>query len=148
MLEVLPLLNKEPVLGFDTETRPAFRKGQVFRPSLLQLGGAETVYLFQLQMLTQLDRLFAVLEKPNVLKVGVAMGFDIRKLQEMCPFEPHGFVDLEALTDSVGIEHNGFTQVDCYRAWIFGYPKEPNARIGRKRNSHKNKLPMLPPMPG
>lgn len=111
MLEALPILQREPVLGFDTETRPAFRKGQSYLPSLLQLGGADAVYIFQLKKIKELDRLFTVLENPNVQKVGVAMDFDIRKLKEIQEFSPQGFVDLEALTDSVGIENNGLRKL-------------------------------------
>ena len=44
-------LSREPVLGFDTETRPAFKKGQKYMPSLLQLAGENSVYLFQLKHL-------------------------------------------------------------------------------------------------
>ena len=42
-------LKKETLLGFDTETRPAFRKGESYDPSLLQLATETEVYLFQIQ---------------------------------------------------------------------------------------------------
>jgi len=111
MLEVLPILQGEPILGFDTETRPAFRKGQSYLPSLLQLGAANAVYIFQLQKIKQLDRLFTVLESPKVQKVGVAIEFDIRMLKKIQDFNPQGFLNLEELTDSVGIENNGLRKL-------------------------------------
>jgi DNA-binding protein Fis len=46
--QICERLSRERVLGFDTETKPAFRKGQSFRPALLQLAGKDCVYLFQL----------------------------------------------------------------------------------------------------
>ena len=46
--KALPDLQQEQVLGFDTETRPSFRKGRVNTPSLVQLATARAVYLVQL----------------------------------------------------------------------------------------------------
>ena len=40
-------LTQTHVLGFDTETRPAFKRGQKFPPSLLQLATAEQGGLFE-----------------------------------------------------------------------------------------------------
>ncbi|HLD40975.1 MAG TPA: 3'-5' exonuclease domain-containing protein 2, partial [Candidatus Omnitrophota bacterium] len=42
-------LSREKVLGFDTETRPAFKKGESYSPSLIQLAAADDVYLFQIR---------------------------------------------------------------------------------------------------
>ena len=48
VFEACTNLKSESVLGFDTETRPAFKTGQYFLPSLLQLAGNNKVYLFRL----------------------------------------------------------------------------------------------------
>src|ERR1051326_4058216 len=42
-------IRRESVLGFDTETRPAFRKGESYPPSLVQLAGEAVVWIFPLQ---------------------------------------------------------------------------------------------------
>src|ERR1043166_3530938 len=42
-------LRRETVLGFTTETRPAFRKGESYPPSLVQLAGEAVVWIFPLQ---------------------------------------------------------------------------------------------------
>ena len=39
--EALATVAENDLLGFDTETRPAFRKGQCYPPSLLQLAGSD-----------------------------------------------------------------------------------------------------------
>ena len=44
-------IGQDPVLGFDTETRPTFRKGRVNPPALIQLATAGHVYLIQLSWL-------------------------------------------------------------------------------------------------
>src|SRR4249920_3298542 len=44
-------IRQECVVGFDTETRPAFKKGESHLPCLVQAATAHTVYLFQLRQL-------------------------------------------------------------------------------------------------
>ena len=39
-------LSQEKILGFDTESRPAFKKGEHHPIALLQLCGSEQAYLF------------------------------------------------------------------------------------------------------
>ncbi len=101
------LLAREPLLGFDTETRPAFRKGQKYAPSLLQLASAAEVYLFQLKHTGLPDTLLGILGDGRIVKAGVALAFDLRSLQEMRPFIPQGFVDLAAMARQRGLRNQG-----------------------------------------
>jgi ribonuclease D len=100
-------LSKEKLLGFDTETRPAFRRGQHFLPSLLQLGGQRAVYLFQLSELGLPRSLCALLRNPAIVKAGVAIGQDLNQLQELRPFKPGGFVDLSDMAREKGLKNYG-----------------------------------------
>lgn len=97
----------ETVLGFDTETRPAFRKGQKFDPSLLQLASSREVFLFQLHQTGLTPALRTLLEDPAIIKAGVALTFDLASLQALQPFRPRGFVDLAAMAKARGIKHHG-----------------------------------------
>ncbi len=105
--EVLPKLRKERVLGFDTESRPSFRKGQNFPVSLVQLGGAEMVWLFQVAKLDDIRPLWKILANPRILKCGVAIQDDIKKLRELQEFQPAGFVEIADLTQQAGILNTG-----------------------------------------
>ena len=109
----IKVLSKEKVLGFDTETRPAFRKGESYLPSLLQLGGTDKVYIFQLSKLSSTKKLFRLLANPRVLKVGVATDFDVKQLQELQSFQPAGFVNIETLTNELGIRNNGLRSLSA-----------------------------------
>ena len=100
-------MRREKILGFDTESRPAFKKGESHPVSVVQLAGSKAVYVFQLSGLTQTQQLFGLLASKKCLKVGVALAYDVRKLQELRDFTPGGFTDLEALTDERGIKNNG-----------------------------------------
>ena len=95
------------VLGFDTETRPAFKKGQKFAPSLLQLATESEVFLFQLQQTGLSQPILTVLGDCNIVKAGVALDFDLKSLQELRPFNPGGFVDLARMARRKGVHNQG-----------------------------------------
>ncbi len=99
-------LAKEPIIGFDTETKPAFRPGQKFSPSLMQLASSRAVYLIQLKFLKHLHPLQDLLELPT-LKVGVGIGEDLRRLMPYFNLrQSHKggqFIDLTTLARSKGL---------------------------------------------
>lgn len=105
--EALDLLADETLLGFDTETRPSFRKGKINQPSLVQLAAADRIFLIQLAWAPLDGPLAALLENPHVLKVGVGVRDDVRELQKLRPFEPAGFVDLGALARRLNLPTQG-----------------------------------------
>ena len=100
-------LKKEKILGFDTETRPNFRPGKGYPPALLQLGGADMVYLFQLLKFEDITPVLGVLADPDIIKVGVAIRDDVRKLRERQDFKPAGFVELADITHRLDIVNTG-----------------------------------------
>lgn len=100
-------LERERVLGFDTETRPAFRKGVSHRPALLQLAGSSAVWLFQLRRLTDFMPLAGLLGSARLLKVGVGLEQDIKQLLSLFPFEPRCFFDLGEAARQAGLESHG-----------------------------------------
>jgi len=100
-------LEKETVLGFDTETRPTFRPHQSYPPAVLQLAGKKIVYLYQLKQRRFPKALRQILANPQVVKAGVALDRDIIELQQLASFEPAGFVDLGDLAKEIGIQNHG-----------------------------------------
>lgn len=100
-------IGKETLLGFDTETRPAFRKGESYLPSLLQLGGEGKVWIFQIQLLDDLAPIFEVLANPKVTKAGVAVSRDVDELRQLYPFKPAGFQDLGHMAAKRGFQNTG-----------------------------------------
>ncbi|MDR2735717.1 MAG: 3'-5' exonuclease domain-containing protein 2 [Puniceicoccales bacterium] len=104
---MVDLLLKHNVLGFDTESKPAFRKGESYSPSLVQISTDKTVYLFKLAKINGIKSLIPLLESQDVKKVGIAIRDDINKLKELGNFEDAGFVDISDLTKILGIENTG-----------------------------------------
>ncbi|MBF0620383.1 MAG: 3'-5' exonuclease domain-containing protein 2 [Magnetococcales bacterium] len=106
-IKAVSKLKKHKVLGFDTETRPVFRKGQSRDPALLQLADANDAYIFQLKRFREREALRSLLEKKSILKVGVALKQDIRQLQPILPFRDAGFVDLAVCARNASIPSQG-----------------------------------------
>ncbi len=100
-------LSQEPLLGFDTETRPSFTKGERYDVSLLQLGTHKRVFLFRLNMTKLPEELTALLANPKILKAGVAVHDDIKALQRLTPFVPAGFVELNHEAKKLGVINPG-----------------------------------------
>ncbi|MCC5834548.1 MAG: 3'-5' exonuclease domain-containing protein 2 [Opitutales bacterium] len=107
-------LRKEAILGFDTESRPAFKKGENYGVSLLQLAGTRAVYLFQLSRYQDLVPLFQLLEDPAIVKAGVAIHDDIRKLNELHPFTAAGFIEIADITQKSGIVNTGLRSLTAF----------------------------------
>ena len=119
-------LMQEEVVGFDTETRPAFRKGQVFDPSLLQLAAAKEVFLIQLKPISKFEPLRELFENESIVKSGVALDRDLRELQGLFPFRPRGFVELSEYADEIGVQSNGLRALS---AILLGFRISKGARL-------------------
>lgn len=100
-------LMQESHLGFDTETRPTFKKGEYYPPALVQLATADCVYLFRISKIETLTPLLPILESPDILKTGVAIKDDVKELRAMEDFEPAGFIEIAELTRKLGYENRG-----------------------------------------
>ncbi len=105
--KTVKLLGKESILGFDTESRPAFRKGKYYPPAVVQLAAADAVYIIQLTWVPFGDMLSEILSNPDILKTGVAIHDDMRELQKLHAFEPAGIVDLGDTAKALGMETHG-----------------------------------------
>jgi len=100
-----------PVLGFDTESRPAFAKGITNRTALLQLATANEAYLFRLCKMDMPKKLTALLTDPNILKIGAAIKNDLDQLKRSVKLKPEGFVDLQNVAPKFGIKCLGLSKM-------------------------------------
>jgi len=100
-------IRREHVVGFDTETPPTFRKGQSHKPTLVQVGTGHAVYLFQLQRMDFSLALTELLENPGIVKTGVALADDLKKLNAVFPFESRNVLDLGKVAQHHGLKQSG-----------------------------------------
>ena len=101
-------LRQESITGFDTETRPAFKKGESHLPALVQVATARAVYLFQLRRRTDVfPALAELLSEPRIIKAGVSLADDLRALKKVFPFEEKNMLDLGLVARRSGFEQTG-----------------------------------------
>jgi ribonuclease D len=100
-------IRRESVLGFDTETRPAFRKGESYPPSLVQLAGEAVVWLFPLQKIDCSAALRAIFEDPLLTKAGIGVADDLRQMKKLFAFDEANVVDVGTLAKRQGVEQTG-----------------------------------------
>lgn len=100
-------LRTEGVLGFDTESRPSFKKGESYLPAVVQFSTRTDAYIIQLDHVGGLSGIIPLLEDPELLKVGVALRDDVKRLQAITDFSPAGFSDISEMTQALGIENTG-----------------------------------------
>ena len=81
-------------VGFDTETKPTFKKGQYNSVALVQLALDDVVYLIRVNKTGICDSLVELFEDESTLKLGIGLRDDIKDLQKIKHFEPGGFLDL------------------------------------------------------
>jgi ribonuclease D len=98
---------QETVVGFDTETRPAFRAGVVHLPSLAQVATARAVYLFPLRERELAAAVAQMLAAEQVVKAGVALRDDLAALKKVIEFSEKSIVDLGQVAKRNGAQQTG-----------------------------------------
>jgi RNA polymerase sigma factor for flagellar operon FliA len=90
-------------VGFDTESKPTFAKGEVSTgPHLVQLATDARAFLFPVERLPSLDALKAVLESPGVRKVGFGLDSDVARLKAKLGIETKNVLDLAVALRGAG----------------------------------------------
>lgn len=103
MYEAVAVLSKAKLIGFDTETKPSFQSGRSNPVALLQLSTPEVCYLFRLRRLELPEPLVELLERTDILKIGLGVAEDLRGLRRYSKFTAGGFVELQKLAPGYGI---------------------------------------------
>jgi ribonuclease D len=133
-IQALREMEGETLLGFDTETRPVFKKGKrPGPPSLIQLATASCVYVFQINLLPLCNGLCDLLADKRVIKTGVAVRDDILGLQKTADFPPQGFVDLSDITAAAKMQTHGLRNM---AANLLGFRISKSAQCSNWAKEH------------
>lgn len=97
-------LMKQPLLGFDTETRPAFVKGKMYKVALLQVCSGDICFLFRLNRIDIPQCLTQLLSDKKIKKIGLSWHDDLHALTKRKPFKAGTFVDLQDIAAHMGIQ--------------------------------------------
>ena len=122
----LRALEKYRLLGFDTETRPTFRKGEHHKPALLQVASDDFCFLFRLNHISRIDAIVNLFANPDITKVGLSIKDDIHALHRYAPFEPAACVELQRMALDLGIDDQSLQKL---YANVFGKRISKNAQL-------------------
>lgn len=101
--EAVAYLNRQQVLGVDTEARPSFTRGVHYPTALVQIATEQRCYLFRLTHIGMPQELADVFANPSICKVGLAFRDDINGLRRRRDFEPANCIDLQSIVGQYGI---------------------------------------------
>lgn len=104
-------LRKAEIIGFDTETRPSFKRGQSYKVALIQLATPECCYLFRTNIIGLPAALTHLLEDSSLLKVGLSIHDDFHSLEKFRRIEPKSFIDLQTYVKKFRIADNSLSRV-------------------------------------
>ena len=127
--EALDVLMVSEVIGFDTESKPTFRKGEISTgPHLVQLATETRAYLFKIPGIVGVNALREILESRLVLKVGMGLSHDRSVLKSKLDLELCNVLDLgEALR---GPWHRGTVGAKAAVVHFFGQQFHKSKRTG------------------
>lgn len=109
--EVVSELEAAPIIGFDTETKPAFQKGRMNQVALLQLATENKAFLIRLCKVGLPEEIKRILEDENILKVGLSIKDDFHSLAKLGEINPGGFVDLQNYVKNFRITDCSLTKI-------------------------------------
>ena len=102
--DVFKEIGAHNAVGFDTETRPTFTRGQLHKVALMQIAIPDKVFLIRLNLTGLAPEITDFLGNEEIRKVGVALRDDVKALERLKRFKPAGIIELTALTKQAGIE--------------------------------------------
>ncbi|MDD2560143.1 MAG: 3'-5' exonuclease domain-containing protein 2 [Bacteroidales bacterium] len=109
---VVNTLNVQKVVGFDTETKPAFVKGRKNKVSLMQLACQDECFLFRLKPSGLAPELLSFFSNASVVKVGLSSKDDFHMLRaSSAEFEPQNVVELQSYVKQYGIEEMSLLKI-------------------------------------
>lgn len=119
-------LRKELVVGFDSETKPAFARGKLNKVALLQVSTFTECYLFRINKIGIPEKLKSFLEDKNIKKIGLSLNNDIIGLKRITDINPEGFIDLQKRVNEYAIVDMSLQRI---YAIIFGKKISKSQRL-------------------
>lgn len=124
--KAIDYLTAQTAIGFDTETKPAFKRGEVHKVALMQLSSEDVCFLFRLNKIGYPDALEEILCNPSIKKIGLSLRDDFAAIRKRSDRTPENFLDLQIFVDQYGIEDNSLQKI---YAILFGRKISKNQRV-------------------
>ena len=104
-------LRTAPRVGFDTETRPTFRRGERHNVALLQLSTEDDAFLIRVNKTGIPAPLKQFLEDSTITKIGLSTTDDFHQLTRVCDLDPQGFIELQQVVKQYDISDMGLQKI-------------------------------------
>ncbi|MDE5976273.1 MAG: 3'-5' exonuclease domain-containing protein 2 [Muribaculaceae bacterium] len=111
VLPAIEELRKSDLIGFDTETRPSFKKGHLNKVALIQLSTRNKCFLFRINIIGLAQPLIELLEDESITKIGLSTHDDFHNLNKLSPIQPGGFVELQNYVKQFRIADNSLARI-------------------------------------
>ncbi len=122
----LDILKGHKILGFDTETRPSFKKGKTNKLALLQLSTENEAFLFRVNKIGLPSEILQLMSSKKIIKVGLGLKDDLQKLKQTAHFNANGFIDLQDMVEDYGINDKSLKKVS---AIVLGHKISKNQQL-------------------
>ena len=109
--QAIDILSKETIVGFDTETRPSFKKGHPTHVALMQISTENHCFLFRVNITGITEPLRWFIENPAICKVGLSLKDDFMVMHRSDDFTPAAFIDLQNIVKEYCISDLGLQRI-------------------------------------
>jgi len=109
--KAISYLKTHTVIGFDTESRPSFKKGKINEVALMQLSTGTSCFLFRINRVGIPQSLSDLLANPSIKKIGLSIKDDFHVLNKMATIQQANFVDLQNYVKDFQIEENSLAKI-------------------------------------
>lgn len=110
--KALDILKTQPILGFDSETKPSFTKGKSNNVCLIQLSTLSTCYLFRINKDEMLPEIIEeIMKNEEITKIGLSLKDDFTGINKLQKFKPNNCIDLQKYVKQFGITDNSLSKI-------------------------------------
>lgn len=109
--DAIEFLKKSPIIGFDTETKPSFRRGENHNVALVQLATPTRTFLFRTNIIGLPSEIVELFQNPDILKIGLSIKDDFHCLSKFQEIHPKNFVELQDYVKEFKISDTSLSKI-------------------------------------
>lgn len=106
-LHYLEKIKPGMTIGFDSESRPSFNKGEHYPISLIQLSTDDEAYLVRINKVSYPQELAKILSDDRIKKIGLGLKGELRDIEKYSGIKCRSFVDLEVVARKLRFKQRG-----------------------------------------
>lgn len=101
-------------IGFDSESRPSFKKGEKHPIALIQLSSNDNAFLIRISRIGVPENLKKILSSEKIMKIGLGIRNEINELEKFIDVKCQNFCDLEKIAQKHRFKQRGVRALAAY----------------------------------